>query len=78
LPLDGFKFAIATDIDFERIRRFVPEADRAAFGKNCLFPAISDARLDIGLAARYNAAFVGNERNERITSMILERTRHTV
>ena len=74
LPLDGFKFAIATDIDFERMRRFLPEADRAAFGQNNLFPAISDARLDIGLAARYNAAFVGNERNEAIISMILQRS----
>jgi hypothetical protein len=74
LPLDGFKFAIATDIDFERIRRFIPEADRAAFGQNSLFPAISDARLDISLAARHNAAFVGNERNEKIIRMMLQRS----
>jgi hypothetical protein len=74
LPLDGFKFAISTDIDFERIRRFLPEAERASFGQNNLFPAIGDARLDVGLAARYNAAFVGNERNEKLISMILQRS----
>jgi hypothetical protein len=74
LPLDGFKFAIATDIDFARMRQFLPEADRATFSQNNLFPAISDARLDISLAARYNAAFVGNEMNEAIISMILQRS----
>jgi hypothetical protein len=74
LPLDGFKFTIATDIDFERVRQFVPEADRSTFSQNNLFPAISDARLDIGLAARQNAAFVGNEGNEEIISMILQRS----
>jgi hypothetical protein len=74
LPLDGFKFAIATNIDFERIRQFVPEADRSTFSQNNLFPAISDARLDIGLAARHNAAFVGNEGNEAIISLILQRS----
>jgi hypothetical protein len=31
LPLDGFKFAISTDIDFDRIRRFLPEPERASF-----------------------------------------------
>jgi hypothetical protein len=74
LPLDGFRFAVTTDIDFDRIRQFVPEEDRAGFGPNYLFPAIGDARLDIGLAARHNAAFVGNEQNELITSMILRRS----
>src|SRR5882757_6761479 len=51
LPLDEFKFVISTDIDFDRIRRFIPEADRAEFGLQNLFPAISDARFDVGLAA---------------------------
>jgi hypothetical protein len=74
LPLDGFRFAITTDIDFDKIRKFVPEDDRASFGQNNLFPAIGDARFDIGLAARHNAAFIGNEQNEKITSMILQRS----
>jgi hypothetical protein len=73
LPLDGFKFAIATDINFERLRHFLPEADRASFGQDQLFPAISDARLDIGIAASQNAAFVGNEGNQAIIGMILQR-----
>jgi hypothetical protein len=74
LPIDEFKFAIATDINFDRIRQFVPEADRSNFGQSNLFPAISDARLDIGLAARHNAAFVGNEGNNAIIGMILQRS----
>ncbi|MEH2570019.1 hypothetical protein [Bradyrhizobium sp. AZCC 2289] len=74
LPLDSFKFGIATDIDFNHLRRFLPESERASFGPNNLFPAISDARFDIGLAARYNAAFVGSEKNEAITSMMLQRS----
>jgi hypothetical protein len=74
MPLDGFKFAISSDIDFERIRQFLPEPDRSAFGQNNLFPSIGDARLDIGLAAKYNAAFVGNEKNAGIISMILHRS----
>jgi hypothetical protein len=74
LPLDEFKFVLSTDIDFDRMRRFIPEADRAEFGPQNLFPAISDARFDVGLAASHNAAFVGNEKNEAITSMILKRS----
>jgi hypothetical protein len=74
LPLDSNKFALATDIDFNRLRQFVPAADRATFSQNDLFPAISDARFDIGIAASQNAAFVGNERNEMITNMILQRS----
>jgi hypothetical protein len=74
LPLDGFKFAIATDVDFDHLRQFLPEANRATFGPNDLFPAISDARFDIGLAARHNAAFVGNEKSEAIINMLLLRS----
>lgn len=74
LPLDSFKFAIATDINFEGLRQFLPEADRASFSQDQLFPAISDARLDIGIAASQNAAFVGNEENQAIVSMILQRS----
>ena len=74
LPLDSNKFAMTTDIDFDRLRQFVPEADRATFSQNDLFPAISDARFDIGIAASQNAAFVGNERNEEIINMILQRS----
>lgn len=74
LPLDGFKFGIATDIDFNHLRQFVPEPNRAAFGISNLFPAIADARFDVGLAAKYNAAFVGSENNEGITSMLLQRS----
>jgi hypothetical protein len=73
LPLDEYKFAIVTDIDFNRLRQFVPEADKNTFSQNDLFPAISEARFDIGIAAAQNAAFVGNERNKEITDMILKR-----
>lgn len=73
MPLGENKFAISTDIDFDRLRRFVPEADRTTFSQNDLFPAVCDARLDIGIAASQNAAFIGNEKNETITNMILQR-----
>jgi hypothetical protein len=74
LPLDENKFMMATDIDFNRLRQFLPEAERATFNRNELFPAIGDARFDIGVAASQNAAFVGNERNEAIINMILQRS----
>jgi hypothetical protein len=74
VPLDGNKFAMASDIDFNRLRQYVPADERATFGLKDLFAAMSDARFDIGIAASQNAAFVGNERNEAITSMILQRS----
>lgn len=74
LPLDDFRFAIATDINFERLRQFLSEADRASFSADQLFPAVSDARLDIGIAASQNSAFVGNEGNQAIVAMILQRS----
>ena len=74
IPLEGIKFAILTDIDFNRLRQFLPEADRAAFSQNDLIPMISDARWDIGIAASQNAALVGNETNKSITEMMLQRS----
>jgi hypothetical protein len=74
MPLDDNKFALATDIDFNRLRKFIPEAERAAFSQKDLFPAIGSARFDIGIAASKNAALVGNERNEDIINMILQRS----
>jgi hypothetical protein len=74
LPLAEKKFMIATDIDFSRLQKFIPEADRATFNQDELFPAIGDARFDIGVAASQNAAFVGNGRNEAIINMILQRS----
>jgi hypothetical protein len=74
LPLAENKFTITTDIDFNRLRQFLPEAERATFSQNDLFPMISDARFDIGVAASQNAAFVGNERHEVIINMILQRS----
>ena len=74
LPLAENKFAITTDIDFNRLRQFLREAERATFSQNDLFPMISDARFDIGVAASQNAAFVGNERHEVIINMILQRS----
>jgi len=52
----------------------LPESDRATFGPNNLFPSISDARFDIGLAAKHNAAFVGHEKSEAITNIMLRRS----
>lgn len=74
IALADNNFSILTDIDFDKLRKFVPEADRATFGPKDLFPAVGDARLDIRIAAQRNAAFVGNERNSQITSMILQRS----
>lgn len=74
LPLADNKFMLTTDIDFNRLRQFLPESERATFNQNCLFPAIGEARFDIGTAASQNAAFVGNGRNEAITNMILQRS----
>jgi len=73
LPLNDNKFVITTDIDFDKIRKYVPEDEKATFGQNHLFPAISDARFDIGIAATHNAAFVGNEKNEAILNLIFQR-----
>ncbi len=74
LPLDDFKFAVATDINFDHLRQFLPEANRAVFGPNDLFPVISDARFDIGLAAQHNAAFVGHEKSQHIVNMLMRRS----
>lgn len=74
VPLENNKFAISTDIDFDYLRQFLPEGERATFSQNDLFPAIGDARFDIGIAASQSAAFVGNEKNEAIVNMILERS----
>jgi hypothetical protein len=74
VPLVDNKFAIVTNIDFDRLRRFVPESERSTFSQKDLFPAVGDARLDINIAAKHNAAFVGNERNVKIVEMILRRT----
>ncbi|MGY4476969.1 hypothetical protein [Bradyrhizobium sp. USDA 3364] len=71
-PTDKNKFAIHTDIDFERLRQFVL-ATEPTLGPNHLFPAVGDARLDISLAAEHNAAFIGNEGNRRIVEMILSK-----
>jgi hypothetical protein len=57
IPFADNRFAILTNIDFDRLRRFV-----------------GDARLDIYTAAKYNAAFVGNERNAKIVEMLLQMT----
>jgi hypothetical protein len=73
LPLDENRFAISTDINFDKLRRFVPEAERATFSENDLFPTISDVRCDIRIAASMNAALVGNEAHQTITNMVLQR-----
>jgi hypothetical protein len=71
IPLDKGKFAIDTNINFERIKRYVPsEPD---FGQNHLFPGVGDARLDIFLAAKHNAAFIGNDANQKIVELILRK-----
>jgi len=74
MPIADNKFMIATDIDFPKLARFVPEPERKEFNQNILFLAIADARFDIGAAAAQNAAFIGNERNETITSILLSRS----
>ncbi|MEA2880443.1 MAG: hypothetical protein QOF14_5639 [Hyphomicrobiales bacterium] len=74
LPLQENKFAISTDLNVDELRTFLPVGDRAAFGQNELFPSIGDARFDIHLAAQHNAAFVGNEKNQVLTNMILQRS----
>lgn len=74
LPLANNHFAISTDIDFDQLRQFLPAENKAEFSQKDLFPSISDARFDIGVAASQNAAFVGNERNETITNLILQRS----
>ena len=74
LPLDGFKFAITTDIDFDHLRQYVPDDDKSTFNQNTILPMISDARFDIGLAANYNAALVGNDKSKDLTQLILKRS----
>jgi hypothetical protein len=74
LPLNENRFAISTDINFDKLRRFLPESDRAAFGQQDLFPVISDVRFDIRISASMNAALVGNEAHQTITNMLLQKT----
>jgi hypothetical protein len=71
LSLGDGKFTIVTDLDVNRLRRFLPEADRATFGSKDLFAGIADARVDILIAAQQNAALIGNEKNQIITDLIL-------
>jgi hypothetical protein len=77
--IDVFKlansgFAIDTDIDFERLGQYVPEEEKKTFGQNDLFPGLIDARLDVHLAARHNAALVGNGKNQVIVDMVLRKS----
>jgi len=72
--MTGNKFAINTDINFDALRRYLPEPDRAAFGKADLFAGLLDGRLDVHLAAKFNSALVGNESNQTIVEMILKRS----
>jgi hypothetical protein len=72
LPLNGDRFAIDTDLDFEKLRTFVASTE-PELGPNHLFPGVGDARLDIALAAQQNAAFIGNESNRHIVEMILSK-----
>jgi hypothetical protein len=71
MPLGNGKFAIATDIDFQRLRKYIPSEPE--FDQNLLFPGVGDARLDIFLAAKHNAAFIGNDANQRVVELILNK-----
>lgn len=73
LTLENNNFAIAIDIDFQKLRQFLPEPDRAAFGQNELFPLIGDVRFDLQLAASANAAVVGNQKHQTFAQMVLQR-----
>jgi hypothetical protein len=71
IPLDDGKFVIDTNLDFQRLGKYVPsEPD---FGQNHLFPGVGDARLDIFLAAKHNAAFIGNDANQKVVELILNK-----
>lgn len=67
-PLRNGKFAVETDINFERLKKYAGD-----IGPNNLFPSVGDARLDVSLAAEHNAAFIGNGANQRIIEMILSK-----
>jgi hypothetical protein len=71
-PTGHNKFAIDTNINFDRLRQFVL-ATEPSLGPNHLFAGVGDARLDISLAAEHNAAFIGNEGNRRVVEMILSK-----
>ncbi len=72
LPLEEDRFAIDTDLNFDRLRKFVLSTE-PDLGPNHLFPGVGDARLDIALAAQHNAAFIGNESNRHVVEMILSK-----
>lgn len=74
LKLDGIKFAIATDIDFDRLSKFIPEEHRSTFNQNDLLSSVIDARVDLHLAASLNAALIGNESNQEIVDLILKKS----
>lgn len=71
-PTGENRFAIDTNINFDRLRKFVV-ATAPDLGPNHLFSGVGDARLDISLAAEHNAAFVGNESNRRVIEMVLSK-----
>lgn len=70
-PLGDDRFTVESDIDFEHLKKFVPSEPN--FGIEQLLPGVGDARLDISMAAQHNAAFIGNNANQRIVEMILEK-----
>jgi hypothetical protein len=73
LDLGSFKFAIATDINFAALAKYVPEDSRGTFSQNDIFAGLIDARLDIYLAAQHNASLIGNEKNNLIIDHLLRR-----
>jgi hypothetical protein len=72
LKLSDNMFALSTDIDLKRLERFLP-AD-AGLTEDALLSGVMEARADLHLAARLNAALVGNEDNQTIVDMILRKS----
>lgn len=70
--LDNGRFAVDTDINFNALKKFTPQVN--TLGVNNLFSGMGGARLDIALAARRNAAFVGNVADQSIIEMVLRKT----
>ena len=73
ISLSEKNFVIDTDIDFDRLRQFVPKDERATFNSKDLFPGVIDARLNIYLAAQHNAALLGNGTDQAVADLIVRK-----
>lgn len=74
LKLGENRFVIETDIEFDRLRKYLPADQQGSFSKDDLFPGLMEARLNVYLGAKNNAAFIGNGNDQIIIDRILRKS----